>query len=88
MLATRKLVAIGAVLAVTVSGIALSETMPDYHRTGPVQGQHPMGPGHMQEMMRRHQGKPRPPPMQVARRDRRARRSKTRAVHVGSLGAR
>ena len=61
MLATRKLVAIGAVLAVTLSGIALAETMPDHHQTGPdhqqmVQGEHPMGPGHMQQMMRQHQG--------------------------------
>src|SRR5438093_8043305 len=61
MLSTRKLVAIGAVLVVAASGIALAETMPDHHSIGPdhqqmQSGQHPMGPGHMQEMMRRHQG--------------------------------
>ena len=63
MLSTRKLVAIGAVLAVAASGIALAETMPGDHSMGPdhmqqtmPSGQHPMGPGHMQEMMRQHQG--------------------------------
>jgi len=63
MLSTRKLVAIGAVLAVAASGTALAETMSgDHHSMGPEHqqmmesGQHPMGPGQMQEMMRRHQG--------------------------------
>jgi hypothetical protein len=61
MISTPKLVAIGAVLAVAASGIALAETMPGDHQMGPdhqqmMQGQHPMRPDHMQEMMRRHQG--------------------------------
>jgi hypothetical protein len=62
MLSTGKLFAIGAVLAVAASGIAFAQTMPDHHSMGPDQqqmmqsGQHPMGPGHMQEMMRQHQG--------------------------------
>ena len=34
MLSTRKLVAIGAVLAVAASGVALAETMPGDHRWG------------------------------------------------------
>ena len=54
MLSTRKIVSIGAVLAVAASGIALAETMPDHHSMQ--SGQHPMGPEHMQEMMRHHQG--------------------------------
>ena len=41
MRSTRKLAAIGAVLPVTVAGVAIAQTMPD----------HSMGPGHMQEMM-------------------------------------
>ena len=52
MLSTRKLIAIGAVLAVAASGIALAETMPGDHSMGPdhmqqmmASGQHPMGPG-------------------------------------------
>ncbi len=62
MPSTRKLVAIGAVLAVAASGIAFAQTMPDHHSMGPdhqqmmQSGQPPMGPGHMQEMMRQHQG--------------------------------
>jgi hypothetical protein len=62
MLSTRKLVVIGAVLAVAASGIALAEMTPGDHSMGPdhqqmmQSGQHPMGPGHMQEMMRQHQG--------------------------------
>jgi hypothetical protein len=62
MLSTPKLVAIGAVLAVAASGIALAQTMPDHHSMGPDQqqmmqsGQHPMGPDQMREMMRRRQG--------------------------------
>jgi hypothetical protein len=62
MLSTHKLVAIGAVLAAAASGIAFAQTMPDHHSMGPDKqqmmqsGQHPMGPGQMQEMMRQHQG--------------------------------
>ena len=58
MLSTPKLVAIGAMLAVAASRIAFAQTMPDQHSTGPDQqqimqsGQHPMGPDHMQEIMR------------------------------------
>ena len=50
MLSTRKFVAVGAVLAVTASGVAFAQTLPDHHSTGPDQqqmmqsGQHPMGP--------------------------------------------
>ena len=40
MLSTRKIVAIGAVLAITAAGVALAETTP---------GDHPMGPDHMQQ---------------------------------------
>jgi hypothetical protein len=49
MLSTRKFVAIGAVLSITASGIALAQIMPDHHLTGPDQqqmmqsGPHPMG---------------------------------------------
>ena len=39
---TRKIVAIGAVLAITAAGVALAETTP---------GDHSMGPDHMREMM-------------------------------------
>jgi hypothetical protein len=59
MLSTHKLIAVSALLAVAASGIALAETMPDHHSTGSSNmpsGQHPMGPGHMQEMMRQHHG--------------------------------
>jgi hypothetical protein len=64
MLSTRKLVALGAVLAIAVSDIALAETAPGDHPMGTdhmqqhsmPSGQHPMGPGHMQEMTRQHQG--------------------------------
>src|SRR5271167_3355256 len=62
MPSTRKLVVIGAVLAVAAYGMAFAQTMPDQHSMGPDQqqmmqsGQHPMGPGQMQEMMRQHQG--------------------------------
>ena len=62
MLSTRKLVALGAVLAVAASGIAFAQTTPDHHSMGPDQqqmmqsGPHPMGPSQMQEMMRQHQG--------------------------------
>ena len=38
MPSTHKLIALGALLAVAVSGIALAETAP---------GDHPMGPDHM-----------------------------------------
>jgi len=62
VISTRKLVTIGAVLAVAASSTALAQTMPDRHSMGPDQqqmmqsGQHPMGPGQVQEMMRQHQG--------------------------------
>src|SRR5215475_7467525 len=62
MLSTRKIVAIGAVLAVTASSIAFAQTTSDHHPIAPDQqqmmksGQHPMGPGQMQEMLRQHQG--------------------------------
>jgi hypothetical protein len=59
MLSTRKLVVIGAVLAVAASGIALAETIPGDHTMGPDHMQHampsgqpPMEPGQMQEMMK------------------------------------
>jgi hypothetical protein len=61
MLATRRLVAVGAVFAIVPSGIAFAQTMPD-HSMGPDRqqmmqsGPHPMGPSQMQEMMRQHQG--------------------------------
>jgi hypothetical protein len=61
MRSTRKLVAVGAVLAITASGIALAETTPGDHSMGPDHMQHampsgqPMGPGHMQQTMRQHQ---------------------------------
>ena len=62
MISTRQLIALGAVLAMTVSGIALAQTTPDQYSTGPEQhkmmdsGQHPMGRGQIQEMVRHHQG--------------------------------
>jgi hypothetical protein len=63
MLSTRKLVAIGAVLVVAATGVAIAQTIPDHHSMGQghmqkmmASGEHPMEPGHMQEMMRRHQG--------------------------------
>jgi hypothetical protein len=63
MLSTRKLVAIGAVLVVAATGVAIAQTMPDHHSMGPghmqkmmASGEHPVGPDHMQEMMRQHQG--------------------------------
>src|SRR5260370_30940333 len=59
MPSTRKLIAIGAVLAITASGIALAETTPGDHTMGPDHMQHampsgqpPMRPDHMQEMMK------------------------------------
>ncbi len=67
MLSTRRLVAVGAVLAMAASGIALAETMPDQQPMGPARmqqmmqsGQHPMGSSAMPEMMRQHhpQGMP------------------------------
>ena len=42
MLSSRNIVAIGAVLAVAASGIALAQTMPDHHS---------MAPGHVQQTM-------------------------------------
>ena len=63
MPSNHKLIALGAAIAVAVSGIALAETAPGDHQMGPdhmqhaiPSGQHPMGPDHMQEMMRQHQG--------------------------------
>jgi hypothetical protein len=65
MLSTRKIVAIGAVLAMTVAGVALAQTPSGDHPVGPDHmrqmmgsgsGQHPMDQGHMPEMMRQHQG--------------------------------
>ena len=63
MLSTRKIVAIGALLVITATGVALAQTTPGDHPMGPDHmrqmmgsGQPPMGPGHMQEMMRQHQG--------------------------------
>ena len=62
MFVTRKLIAIGAVLAFAASGMAFAQTLPDQHQMGPdhqqmmQSAQHPMGPGKMQEMMRQHQG--------------------------------
>jgi hypothetical protein len=63
MLSTWKIVAIGATLAVAPSGIALAQTMSDHQAMGPEHMQHMIGsgqpsmePGHMQEMMRQHQG--------------------------------
>ena len=59
---TRKIVAIGAVLVVAATGVAIAQTMPDHHSMGPdhqqmmQSGQHPMGSDQMQEMMRQHQG--------------------------------
>ncbi len=35
MLSTRKLVAIGAVLVVAATGVAIAQTMPDHHSMGP-----------------------------------------------------
>jgi hypothetical protein len=62
MLATRRLVAFGAVFAIAAPGIAFAQTMPDHHSMGSDQrqmmqsGPHPIGPSQMQEMMRQHQG--------------------------------
>jgi hypothetical protein len=62
MLSTRKIVAIGTVLAVVASGVALAQMTPGDHSIGPdhsqmmQSGQHSMGPEHMQEMMRQHRG--------------------------------
>src|SRR5215469_16491478 len=61
---TRKLIALGAALAVAVTGVALAETVPGDHPMGldhmqqhsMPSSQHPMGPGQMQEMMRQHPG--------------------------------
>src|SRR5690349_61947 len=61
MTSTHRRVALGAVLAVAASGIALAETMPDHHAMGPGQThemmqscQHHMGSSDMQGMMRQH----------------------------------
>ena len=61
MLATCRLVAVGAVFAIAASGIAFAQTIPDHHSMGSDQrqmmqsGPHPMDPGQMQELMRQHQ---------------------------------
>ena len=47
MHSSRKPIALGAVIAIAVSGIALAET---------ASSDHSMGPSHMQEMRRQHQG--------------------------------
>jgi hypothetical protein len=62
MLSTRKLVTVGAALAIATSDMAFAQTMPDQRSMGPDRqqmmqsGQHPMGPDQMREMMRQHQG--------------------------------
>src|ERR1700746_480633 len=63
MLSTRKLVALGAVLAIAASGTAFAQTTPDHHSMGSDQqqqmmqsGPHPMGTSQMREMMREHKG--------------------------------
>jgi hypothetical protein len=62
MLSTRKIVAIGTVLGVVVSGVALAQMTPGDHSMGPdhqqrmQSGQHQMGPEHMREMMGQHRG--------------------------------
>jgi hypothetical protein len=62
MLATCRLVTVGAMFAIAASGITFAQTVPDRHSMGPDQqqmtqsGPHPMDPGQMQEMMRQHQG--------------------------------
>jgi hypothetical protein len=62
MRSTRKLVAVGAVIAVAASSVAFAETAPseqhpmaaEHQHTMP-SGQQPMEPEQMQEMMRQHQ---------------------------------
>ena len=61
MTSTRRLIALGAVLAAAASGIALAETMPYHHAMGPGQthemmrsGQHHMGLSETQGMMCQH----------------------------------
>jgi len=62
MLSTCKIVAIGTVLGVVVSGMALAQMTPGDHSIGPdhhqmmQSGQQPVRPEHMQEMMRQHRG--------------------------------
>jgi hypothetical protein len=62
MLSTRKIAALGMVLAVLVSGIALAQMTPgdqpmgSDHQQMMQSGQPPMRPEQMQEMMRQHQG--------------------------------
>ena len=63
MRSPRKLVVAGAVLAVAASGLALAQAVPEPHQMRSdhqpmMQGSHSMGPDHMQEMMRHHQGMP------------------------------
>jgi hypothetical protein len=61
MPSTRRIIAVGAVLAVAAPGIAFADETPAQQPMGPAQmqemmqsGQHPMGPAQMQEMMRQH----------------------------------
>jgi hypothetical protein len=63
MRSTRKLIALGVVLTVAASSNALAETTSDRPPMGPdhmqqmmKSGQYPTEPSHMQEMMRQHQG--------------------------------
>ena len=61
MVSARRIIAIGAVLAVAATGIAFADEKPAQQPMGPAQmqekmqsGQHPMGPAQMPEMMRQH----------------------------------
>src|SRR5271167_3406497 len=61
MLSIRQIVAVGATLAVTATGVAFAEDRPTQQPMGPghlqemmQSGQHPMGPAEMQEMMQQH----------------------------------
>jgi hypothetical protein len=63
MLSTHRIVAIGAVLAMTTAGIAVAQTASGDHPMGADHmrqmmgsGPPPMGPAQRQEMMRQHQG--------------------------------
>jgi hypothetical protein len=55
---SRKSAVIGAVLAVSVAGVAIAQTLPEHQSTGSGHTRQmpgSMGPGHMLEMMREHQ---------------------------------
>jgi len=61
MLSTRRIIAVGAMLTVVVTGIASADETPAQQPMGPAQMQekmqsaeHPMGPTQMREMMRQH----------------------------------